>query len=271
MNIAVVTGSPRKKDSYNVIKQIENEMAKHADVCFDYVQLSSCEILECKGCMQCFRKGEQFCPLEDDISGISKKLEAADAIIFASPVYAQQISGTMKRAIDRLSYMFHRPRLIAKPALTVVTTEGGGAKPTQKYLKMTASGWGCYIVGSLNVIAPFYLDSSEFYDISYALSLTSKIEKIASKFVLAIQRGKMPVPSFYDIYLFNGMRSKTYLSNADYDYWEEKGWLKSDYYYAAKLGPLKKLFGLTLNSIIKSMAKRYLKQIDHSNAADAQG
>lgn len=257
MNIVVLTGSPRKKDSYNVIKQIEKEMAKDVDVCFDYIQLSTCEIRDCKGCMQCFKKGENFCPLEDNISVISEKLAAADGIIFASPVYAQQISGTMKRAIDRLSYMFHRPRLIAKPTL--------------KYLKMTASGWGCNIVGSLNVIAPFYFDNSEFYDKSYAQSMNIKINRGARDFVSAIISGKKPVPSFYDVYLFNGMRSKTFLSEADYDYWKEKGWLESDYYYYTSLGPLKKLFGKTLNSIIKSMAKRYLKQKELSSIADTQG
>lgn len=267
MNIVVLTGSPRKKDSYNVIKQIENKMAKDAEVCFDYIQLSDLDICDCKGCMQCFKKGEQFCPLKDDISIISKKLETADGIIFASPVYAQQISGTMKRAIDRLSYMFHRPKLIAKPALTIVTTEGGGAKPTQKFLKMTASGWGCNIVGSLNVIAPFYFNGSEFYDKSYAQSINNKIDRCAGDFLAAIRTGRKPVPSFYDIFMFNGMKSKTYLSKADYDYWEEKGWLESNYYYDTSLGPLKKLFGKILNSLIKNMAKRYMKQKEHSIAS----
>lgn len=260
MNIIVFTGSPRKKDSYRIIKTIESEMAKDADVRFEFIHLNELNIHDCTGCMQCFRKGEEFCPVEDDIAHISEKLIAADGIIFASPVYAQQISGMMKRAVDRLSYMFHRPMLVAKPALTLATTEGGGAKPTQKYLRLIASGWGCNIVDSLSIIAPFYFESSEFYDKSYAQSINAKIQKTARRFASAIQSGEKPVPSFYDIYMFNGMRSKTFLSKADYDYWQKQGWLESEYYYTTRLGPLKKLFGKTLSAIIKSMAKRYMKQ-----------
>lgn len=271
MNIVVFTGSPRKKDSYRVIKTIESEMAKDADVRFEFIHMNELSINDCAGCMQCFRKGEEYCPVKDDIAGISEKLTAADGIIFASPVYAQQISGMMKRAVDRLSYMFHRPRLIAKPALTVTTTEGGGAKPTQKYLRLIAGGWGCNIVDSLSVIAPFYFEKSEFYDESYAKSAHAKMQKAAQRFASVIQSGEKPVPSFYDIYMFNGMRSKTFLSKADYDYWEKQGWLNSEYYYPTRLGPMKKLFGRTLSAMIKGMAKRYMKQKETNAVPETQG
>lgn len=271
MNIVVFTGSPRKKDSYSIIRMIESKMAKDGDVRFEFIHLNELSINDCVGCMRCFREGEAYCPVKDDITHISKKLTTADGIIFASPVYAQQISGLMKRAVDRLSYMFHRPKLIAKPALTIATTEGGGAKPTQKYLRLIARGWGCNIVDSLSIISPFYSESSEFYDESYAQSAKAKIRKISNRFASVIRSGEKPVPSFYDIYMFNGMRSKTFLSKADYDYWQKQGWLESEYYYPTRLGPLKKLFGKALSAMIKSMAKRYMKKKEINTVPEAQG
>jgi hypothetical protein len=37
--------------------------------------------------------------------------------------------------------------------------------------------------------------------------------------------------SYYDIFMFNCLRTKTFTSKADYDFWKEKAWLNSDYFY----------------------------------------
>lgn len=126
--IIILSGSPRQKDGYRLIKSIEEKINKKGNVEFEYIRTGVIQINNCVGCMKCFEKGEEYCPFNDDIGVIVKKLISCDGIIFHSPVYALSITGTMKRVIDRMSFMFHRPELIAKPAITVVTTGGGRCK-----------------------------------------------------------------------------------------------------------------------------------------------
>ena len=259
MNIAVLSGSPRRKDSYSVIKRIEEKMNATGDVAFEYLKINEYNVKECLGCLQCIIKSEKLCPLKDDVSAILDKLKKADGLIFASPVYAISITGTMKKLVDRLSYVFHRPELILKPALTVVTTYGGGVRPTQKYLKMMATGWGCNYKGDLSVASPRYFENSEYYSQKYKREIDSKINTLANRFYQSVVEKNRPVPSFYELYLFQGFKGKSYASKADYDFWKERNWLESDYYYEVKLNPLKKLFANTLEWLIKKAFERYYK------------
>ncbi|QOR35467.1 flavodoxin family protein [Clostridium sp. 'deep sea'] len=261
MNIVVLSGSPRKRDSYSIVKTIETIMSEKSKVTFDYVKIYDYNIKECTGCMKCFNSGEQYCPLKDDVKLLATKLVKADGIIFASPVYAISISATMKKVIDRLAYIFHRPELIAKPAISVVTTFGGGLKPTQKYLKMVAKGWGCTYIGDVSVMSPIYFDNSKFYNEKYATKINKKLSDITNKFYQHIAQQIKPQPTFYDLYMFQGFKSKTYISKADYKFWLDRNWLNSNFYYSVKLNPIKKIFASSLNMIIKIAYKKIYSQI----------
>lgn len=259
MKIAVLMGSPRKKDSYKICKMIEEQMQRQGDVGFEYIFLKDFNIEECRGCELCLTKGEAYCPIKDEIQTVVEKLESADGIIFTSPVYACQISGSLKKVVDRLSYLFHRPKLVGKPALTLVTTAGGGMKETAKYLKMIASGWGCNYIGGLEVIASRFFENrwnKACYNEKYKAHVERQLTQMTNQLYRAITLQTPLVPSFYDIYMFNGMKSKIYTSEADKVYWEEKGWLTEDYYYPVKIGGLKKLFGRLLWRSIQSMGEK---------------
>lgn len=255
--VVVFSGSPRIKDGYRIVEQIKNEMAKTIDVEFDYINVNKLNINHCAGCMKCFNKGEAHCPFDDDIKILRQKLNDADAIIFMSPVYALSITGGMKIAVDRLSYMFHRPELVAKPAITVVTTGGGGINPTRKYLRMIARCFGCNLVGGIDVISPVYFEDGQWHNPKYANRVGRNIRAVAGKLSCVLESDCKPVPSYNDLYMFHGLRSKTHLLEADKRYWEEKNWLTSEYYYDTKLNPIKKLYGKTLDGIINLMIKSY--------------
>jgi multimeric flavodoxin WrbA len=251
MNILVLLGSPRKKDSYNVCKMIENKMKKKGSVTFEYIQLSTLNIKECKGCNLCLQKGEEYCSIKDDIIELRDKMIKADGIIFASPVYACHITSSFKKVIDRLAYLFHRPKLIGKPAINIITTGGGARKVTGKYLKMTACGWGFNLVGTISIISPMFFEDNNMYSSKYYNKINKYTDKLVEEFYDKINNYELPKPSFYDIYMFNGLRSKTYMSEVDYNYWENKGWLNSNYYYKTKINIFKKTFGKILSYMIK--------------------
>lgn len=263
MKISVLMGSPRKKDSYHICKLIEESFSHTSNVEFEYLFLRDFYIEDCKGCDQCFQKGENYCPCKDDLPILKKKLIHADGIIFASPVYACHVTSLMKRTLDRLSYLFHRQEFVGKPALTVVTTGGGGQKPTRQYLKMTACGWGCNLIGEISVISPIFfnnehIESAWKYNKKYHTSNLTKIKKLVQIFENVILCNKKPIPSFYDIYMFQCLRSKTFISKADYNFWEAKGWLSSEYFYKVKLNPAKMLFSKIIKSYIDSIARKIL-------------
>lgn len=252
-------GSPRKKDGYNICKVIEENMTQKGHITFEYVQLKDLNIEECRGCCLCLQKGEDYCPIRDDIKMVRAKLNDSDGIIFNSPVYAQQITGSFKKVIDRLAYLFHRPELIGKPAITLVTTDGGGQGVTQKYLKMTAGGWGCNLVNQVTVISQMFFKEKELYNEKYKIKKEKELKNISDAFYRTVKMKKLPRPSYYDIYMFNGLKSKTYMSEVDYNYWENKGWLNSNYYYKTKISIGKKFFGYMIDSMIRLMWNKMQK------------
>ncbi len=267
MKVVVLMGSPRKKDSFGICKQIESnictsiagsESINSQKIDFEYMFLKDYNIQDCRGCDLCFVANEELCPCDDELSIILGKLLKADGIIFASPVYAYQVPAPFKKLIDRLSYLFHRQALVAKPALIVVTSNGGGHKQVSDYLKMTASGWGCNIVGSLSVISPAYTDGSKYYQ-----KTLDRLKKVTNQFEQSIMTTDVKVPSYYSIFMFNCLRSKTFTSKADYDYWNDKGWLSSEYFYETELSPFKKLFGMTLKQIINIAGTRLKNKVNN--------
>lgn len=262
MKVLVIMGSPRKKDGYQVCQMIEEKLNGLQKVEFEYVNVNKLQIGECKGCEQCLLKGEGSCPLKDDAELLRKKMQEADGILFNSPVYACHVTASLKKVIDRFSYLFHRPELIGKPAITVVTTAGGGAKVTTKYLKMTAIGWGCQCVGNIEVVGPMMFEGrwgGQYANEKYKTKKDKQIDQVTHEFYRALTQEQLPKPSFYEIYMFNGLKSKTITSKADYAYWESKGWLKSEYYYKTDIGLVKRLFGWSLSQIIESVSGRMLK------------
>lgn len=260
MRIVILMGSPRKQDSLNICKEIELRLGTK-NMTYDYIFLKDYEIQDCRGCGLCFKKSEKLCPCRDDLDIIRKKLLEADGIIIATPVYAYQVPAPLKRIIDRMAFLFHRQELVGKPTLIVVASDGGGHKQVGKYMKMTISGWACNLIGTISIISPMYFENRKdnfalVYNEGYHKKTYLKIEKLTNKFKQAIESQVRKAPSYYDIFMFNCLRTKTFTSRVDYDYWNDKNWLNSYYFYDVKINPLKKLFGVILRLIINLVGKK---------------
>lgn len=264
MKIVVLMGSPRKKDGYKVCEKVRESLEKKVGKAleFEYIMLKKLNLEECRGCELCLTKGEKFCPIKDEASMLVEKMKAADGLILLSPVYACQVSATFKKMVDRLSYLFHRPELVEKPVITILTTAGGGIKATNSYLKLVAQGWGCQLVGSIQVACTRYFDGRwecPKADERYQQQVNAKIEKLTSKWAVEMnnrKKGILPKPSLYEVYMFSAMRSKIYTSKADFAYWTEKGWTKSNYYYETQLPTGGKLVEKIMDKIVEMMIKK---------------
>ncbi len=69
---------------------------KDENVEFKYLYLINKQLKWCRGCLNCLKKGGNFCPLKDDSAAIKEEIDSADGLIFASPCYAHQVSAIFK-------------------------------------------------------------------------------------------------------------------------------------------------------------------------------
>jgi len=235
MKIIVLMGSPRKKDSFALVKRIEEKIQAREDSSFEYLILRNENIEDCRGCDQCFRKGEGFCPIRDGLNDLRKKIEDADGVIFACPVYAHQVTAPMKKFIDRLSWYFHRPVLFGKFSMIVVTTASTGLHGVIDYLKLVVKGWGLRLVGCIGVNSSWYFDGKRDFSPDYNAKINRKIDKAVSLIMSAKTGKKKASPDFFSLAMFLAMREKAKNLECDRLFWESHGWFKTRYYYDISL------------------------------------
>lgn len=58
----------------------------------------------CRGCLACVKTGK--CVIKDDAQQIVAKMNDADVIAFATPIYYYEMSGAMKTLLDRANPLF---------------------------------------------------------------------------------------------------------------------------------------------------------------------
>ncbi len=58
----------------------------------------------CLGCFACQKTGK--CVIKDDMNEIVPKMEQADVLVFATPIYYYEMSGQMKTLLDRANPLF---------------------------------------------------------------------------------------------------------------------------------------------------------------------
>jgi len=104
LKIVGISGSPVKKGNVDTYLGSIMDLASEKGLDPETINLSRMEINNCVHCNFCLAKQKQgkYCSLEDDAQMIFEKLELADIIVLASPVYFMRTSGMMATFIDRL-------------------------------------------------------------------------------------------------------------------------------------------------------------------------
>jgi multimeric flavodoxin WrbA len=102
MKILTILGSPKKngKTSKALGMLEENLISQGHEV--ERIHISSYNIKGCMGCYACMENNDEpSCILKDDAISIFEKMIAADAIVYASPIYCYDFTSQMKTLIDR--------------------------------------------------------------------------------------------------------------------------------------------------------------------------
>ena len=142
MNILILSGSPRKGGNTEMLVDafVKGASAQHH---VEIVSVRDYTVNPCLGCNGCFKtngrsseshpssledgrvvtdEGEAngICAQKDDMSPIYEKMNQADMLVIASPVYFYGISAQLKAVIDRLHNPIRDSFHIKKMALLLV-------------------------------------------------------------------------------------------------------------------------------------------------------
>ncbi len=239
--LALVGSGHRGGATYTAVRKFLDALESFGDVNGEIAVLSDYDIGICRGCKACFSHGEERCPIRDDRDVLIRKMDEADAVVFASPNYSWQVSGLMKVFLDRLGFAFHRPRFHGKTATSIVVQGIMFGGRIRKYLEFVAGGLGFKTVkGSvIHTLEPMTEKALRKMDDTLA--------KQASRFHAELVRPAYPAPSLFALMMFRMGRTGINLyaakDEADWAYYRDHGWFESDYYYPTHLNPLKKVAG----------------------------
>jgi multimeric flavodoxin WrbA len=236
MKILAIVGSYRKKgNTARLAGLIAEGLQKEAGrsgvpLKIETIFLGHQDIGLCRGCRVCFDRGEDKCPLKDDLLAIKAKILEADGLLVASPVYVDDVSGATKNWIDRLAHVCHRPQFAGKSIYLLATT---GSSPTGhaiRTLRTAMLTWGCYVVGEAGFKMGALMPQEEV-----EARYRQQAEAIAHKFFAAIRQRRFAQPSFLSLMMFSIQQRawrKHPAASIDFQYWQGQGWTepRREYY-----------------------------------------
>ncbi|MDD1693120.1 MAG: flavodoxin family protein [Methanoregula sp.] len=150
MKILAINGSPRTiRSMTRTLATFVLEGAEEAGAETEMIDLCDFKITPCTACEGCSFNG--ICVYDDDVPALLARMKEADGILFASPVYIDNVSGQMKVFFDRLADAIHYQLLAKKFGCSVVTTHTSGGDDVAAYLDHVQNYLGVISVGNLAV------------------------------------------------------------------------------------------------------------------------
>lgn len=245
MRITALNGSARSDgNTAKLLALVENRLRTRADeagvaLTYESVLLGARDIRRCLGCRVCFDKGEALCPLRDDLLGLNARLLEADAVILASPVYVEDVSGAMKTFIDRMAFHCHRPGFAGKPVAVLSTSGTGASKRTLRTMRLALTAWGFQVAGGKRFRMGAKMAAAEARS-----RYTRQAERLADR-LFACAQNSPAQPPFSSLTAFQ-VQKRYWLASGDdgtydYRYWKSNGWLEPGraYYAPMRIRPLR--------------------------------
>ncbi len=265
MKIFIINSSFRKDgNTQRVLELLKDEYLliaaqKNTYVEFEEIYLAHNEIGVCRGCRLCFDKGEECCPLKDDLLRIRDKFHSADGVIMASPVYVEDINGTMKNWIDRMAFNCHRPAFSGKPVVLVTTSGSFSSNHSLKTMNSALIAWGAVVVNKAKLKTGALTSKEDIKQ--WSISVIERLALSLFNSVNVMEGSKKSSPSIYSLVAFRVQQKYWQRSNItqsyDYIYWKEKGWLLNScsYYSEHSTGWLKVKTALVFSVIFNTFFK----------------
>lgn len=222
MKITVVYGQNHKGSTYHVARMLAEKLDGEITEIFlprDFDKF-------CVGCANCIMRDAKYCPHAEALQPLTQKLDEADVLILASPVYVYHVTGSMKAFLDHYGWrwMVHRPErsMFRKQAVCITTAAGAGMKSALKDMADSLWFWG---------VGKVYRYGLPVYAINYSHMSEKKKQKVDRKTTALAKKiqardGKVQ-PSLKTKAFFTMMhlvRGKKPSDDADGTYWKQQGW-----------------------------------------------
>ena len=173
-NVLIISSSPRKNGNSDLLCNEFMKGAVEAGHNVEKIRLSEYKINFCQACYVCKTKG--CCFQKDDMNIILEKIENADVIVLATPVYFYCMSGQLKTMIDRTVGKYP---LKNKSFYYIITSADSEKENVEK------------VIEALRGFAVDCTENSKECGIIYGVGVTAKGEiKNTSAFKEAYEMGK---------------------------------------------------------------------------------
>ncbi|MGD0079761.1 MAG: flavodoxin family protein [Methanoregula sp.] len=186
----------------------------------EMIDLCDYRVTPCTACEGCSFNG--ICVFDDDVLAIVERMKEADGIVFASPVYIDNVSGQMKVFFDRLADAIHYQMLSGKYGCSVATTHESGGNEVVSYMNHVQNYLGVISVGGLRVATggnPETVDAHE----PAARALGRKLADAIS--VGYSDPGQEAILADNRAYFRTLVEENKDLRTMEYDRWVRMGWI----------------------------------------------
>ena len=123
MKVLMLNGSPRANGNTALaLQEMEQEFRK-AGIETEIVHVGNQDLRGCIACGACKKNGK--CVFDDMVNALAPKLEAADGLVLASPVYYASANGTLISCLDRLFHSTSFDKRFKVGASVAVARRGG--------------------------------------------------------------------------------------------------------------------------------------------------
>ena len=105
--VLILSSSLRPNSNSEQLAREAGRGAVEAGHDVEVLSLAGRDLRYCEGCMACHRL--LYCPIQDDANDLIKKVQEADVVVFASPIYYYDICGQLKTFLDRTNPLYGQP------------------------------------------------------------------------------------------------------------------------------------------------------------------
>ena len=139
MKVMLINGSP-KANGNTALALTEMEKVFEAEgIDVELIQVGNRDIRGCIACGSCGKQGR--CVFDDAVNEVAPKLQAADGMVVASPVYYAGPNATLTAFLDRLFYSTSFDKTMKVGAAVAVCRRGGSSAAFDRLNKyFTISG-----------------------------------------------------------------------------------------------------------------------------------
>lgn len=127
MKVLALNGSPRTDGNTSLALDEMKRIFDQEGIEFEIVQIGKMDIRGCIACGRCAEIGK--CVFDDIVNELAVKLESADGLVVASPVYYASANATLIACLDRLFYSTGFDKRM-KVGASVVCARRGGCSST---------------------------------------------------------------------------------------------------------------------------------------------